>query len=205
MSLYDDHGRRKYLNEIELCRFIEVANGSDELGKRLGLLLAHTGMRISEACTLTFDAIQPEARVLSVRTLKQRDKGRTREIPLPKPLLSAWSPQETGTDLNVCSGTGFPVSRITAYRQIKAIMDRAGLRGPKACPKGLRHAFGVRAVLANVPLNVLQHWMGHTSMATTAIYTSVIGLEQLEFSDRMWRDRRPLQPGLSTFAQVRER
>lgn len=188
MSLYDDYGRRKYLNEEELTRFITAAKSSCPAGRRLGLLLAYTGLRISEACELTFDAIQVEARILSVRTLKQRDRHRVRELPIPYSLLAELSSVEATPDLSICTGTGCPLNRITAYRLIKEIMDRAGIRGTKACPKGLRHAFGVRSVMRNVPLTTIQAWMGHASINTTAIYTTVIGLEQLELSDRMWAD-----------------
>ena len=41
---------------------------------------------------------------------------------------------------------------------------------PLACPKGLRHGFGIRAAGYNVPTNLIQRWMGHASPTTTAIY-----------------------------------
>jgi len=65
-------------------------------------------------------------------------------------------------------------------------MAEAGIDGPRACPKGLRHAYGTRAVVSGVPLHILQRWMGHASMKTTAIYASVVGPEQLRISGQMW-------------------
>lgn len=188
MRLYDERARRLYLNQHEVEAFIAAALQAPEPTKRLALLLAYTGMRLSEARTLPFDALQPERRVLSVHTLKQRSKTRTREIPIPVPLLAAMREWEGHPDLVICTGAGHPMSRIAAYRAIKSVMLAAGLCGLRACPKGLRHAFGVQAVLGGVPLNVVQVWMGHASMETTAIYTTAIGAEQMEFCDRMWSE-----------------
>ena len=40
----------------------------------------------------------------------------------------------------------WPVSRATATRHITDLMAAAGIEGLQACPKGLRHAYGVAAV-----------------------------------------------------------
>ena len=57
-------------------------------------------------------------------------------------------------------------------------MNRAGLKGPQATPKGLRHGFGVQAVSARIPLNLVQKWLGHAQLATTAIYADAVGAEE---------------------------
>jgi integrase len=58
--------------------------------------------------------------------------------------------------------------------------------GPHATPKGLRHAFGLHAIRSGVPLNLVQRWLGHASMNTTAIYLDAIGHEEREIASRMW-------------------
>jgi len=55
-------------------------------------------------------------------------------------------------------------------------------------PKGLRHSFGIHAIRSGVPLNLVQRWLGHASMTTTAIYLQAIGDEEREIAARMWRD-----------------
>ena len=50
---------------------------------------------------------------------------------------------------------------MTAWRQVHAVMEEAKLSGVKASPKGLRHGFGVTAVSAGIPLNLIQKWLGH--------------------------------------------
>ena len=67
-------------------------------------------------------------------------------------------------------------------------MADAGIRGPQASPKGLRHGFGVAAVQAGVPLNLIQRWLGHASLETTSIYTQVIGDEERALADRIFSD-----------------
>ena len=53
-----------------------------------------------------------------------------------------------------------------------------GLDGPHASPKGLRHGFGVAAVSAGSPLNLVQKWLGHAQLTTTAIYADAVGEEE---------------------------
>jgi integrase len=44
-----------------------------------------------------------------------------------------------------------------------------GLTKPHASPKGLRHGFGVTALSAGIPLNLVQKWLGaDTQLTTTA-------------------------------------
>ncbi len=57
---------------------------------------------------------------------------------------------------------------------------------PHATPKGLRHAYGIAGINAQVPLNMLCKWMGHASMKTTAIYGDAWGAEQHDLAARMW-------------------
>jgi site-specific recombinase XerD len=65
-------------------------------------------------------------------------------------------------------------------------MRSAGISGAQASPKGLRHGFGVAAVQADVPLNLVQRWLGHVDLATTAIYVDAVGIEERELAARMW-------------------
>ena len=37
----------------------------------------------------------------------------------------------------------------------------------------------------NVPLNVLQQWLGHSSVFTTSIYTQITGMDTSEFMGRV--------------------
>jgi integrase len=58
--------------------------------------------------------------------------------------------------------------------------------GPHACPKGLRHGFGVAAVSKGIALNMVQKWLGHAQLTTTAIYANAVGEEVQSIASRMW-------------------
>lgn len=64
-------------------------------------------------------------------------------------------------------------------------MDSAGISRPQASPKGLRHGFGVAAVQAGIPLNMVQKWLGHAQLSTTAIYADAVGAEEQAIAERM--------------------
>jgi integrase len=65
-------------------------------------------------------------------------------------------------------------------------MAAASIIGTPAMPKGLRHGFGVNAFQSNVSPHLVQRWVGHTSLRTTAIYGDVIGPEERAIAARMW-------------------
>lgn len=186
MRLYTEDAERLYLNPTERQRFLEVALTAPPLQRRFAYTLAHTGMRISEALSLTFGSLQLDRQVVAVRTLKRRDAAVIREIPIPPPLVAVLQEVSGPDDQSLWLQNGHPISRSTAYNWIKRIMTVAEITGPKACPKGLRHAFGVHATLSGVQLHMLQGWMGHASMETTAIYATVLGPDQITVAKRMW-------------------
>jgi integrase/recombinase XerD len=57
---------------------------------------------------------------------------------------------------------------------------------PLRLAQGLRHGFGVAAVSAGIPLNLVQKWLGHAQLTTTAIYADAVGEEEQSIAARMW-------------------
>lgn len=164
-------------------------------------MLAVTGCRISEALSLTKKSIDFEAEHVVIASLKKRGKRIFRAIPLPAQLLDLlkdWFQSDPPG-----SGRLWPWSRMTGYRRICETMAAARISGSYATPKGLRHGFGVKAIQSNVPLTLVQKWLGHADIRTTAIYTSAMGPEEREIASRMWHSAdtgpRPLrqEPGRS--------
>ena len=184
ISLYDSTGIRKYLNTSERKLFYKTVNQLHNEQKSLFLLLIFwTGVRISEALSTTKNSIDFEDQVLIVRSLKKRDKIVYRRIPLPPQLIARLenlpNPNDHGFRL-------FPWSRRTASRYIMSIMKECNIRGSKACAKGLRHSFAVHCINHNIPITMLQKWMGHSHLSTTSIYLDIIGEEERELARRIW-------------------
>ena len=69
---------------------------------------------------------------------------------------------------------------------------RFWVHAPRNCfisvadPKGLRHGCGIAAVTAGVPLSTIAAVLGHADLATTATYTTAVGVEAREFLAKMW-------------------
>ena len=64
-----------------------------------------------------------------------------------------------------------------ASRHVAAVMDAASIEGAHACPKGLRHGFGVRMAQKTRNPRLVQKLMGHMKMENTAIYMDLVGEE----------------------------
>jgi len=81
----------------------------------------------------------------------------------------------------------WPVSRVRSWHIVKRVMIEAGIPdGPHRSPKGLRHGFGVHAIVQGVPLSMLQRWLGHAQLSTTAVYAQAVGKEEQDIAARMW-------------------
>ena len=146
---------------------------------------AHTGARVSEALAICPKDVDLEAASIRIRTLKRRAE-RWREVPVPPELLRALVHALRSAPAKAAARPLWPWSRATAHRKIAGIMTDAGIEGPQACPKGLRHGFGIAAVAAGVPLPTIAAALGHANLQTTAVYTTASGLEAREFLARMW-------------------
>jgi site-specific recombinase XerD len=54
-------------------------------------------------------------------------------------------------------------------------------------PKGLRHAFAIACLDKGLPLNMVQKWLGHSSIETTAIYANAVGKEERKLAAKLWQ------------------
>jgi integrase/recombinase XerD len=191
MALHTIEGARKYLTAGERSRFLREADLADRQIRTLCMTLAYGGCRLSEALALTADRLDLAAGVLVIESLKKRRMGVFRTVPMPPALLDALDMVHGIRELQTRRGKGqgvrlWPWSRMTGWRAVHAVMEAAGLDGPHASPKGLRHGFGVAAVSAGIPLNLVQKWLGHAQLTTTAIYADAIGAEEQDIARRMW-------------------
>jgi len=191
MQLHTADGARKYLTAGERDAFLREAERADRQVRTLCMTLAYAGCRLSEALALTADRVDLAAGVLVIESLKKRRTGIYRAVPVPPALLDALDLVHGIREHQARRGKGrgerlWPWSRMTGWRAVHAVMAAAGLDGPQASPKGLRHGFGVAAVSAGIPLNLVQKWLGHAQLTTTAIYADAVGAEEQDIAKRMW-------------------
>lgn len=183
-SLYDKNGQRKYLNEKERAMFYHQLISINTHQKLFILLIFWTGVRISEALNLRADNIDLIDGVIIVYSLKKRDKVTYRHIPIPEDLLKKLKIYLKGKKSYELL---WSFSRRTASRYIKKVMTKASIHGSKSCARGLRHSFAVHCVFNDIPINIIQKWMGHSSLQTTSIYLNIVGKEERKMAERMWK------------------
>ena len=188
-ELVDQHGR-KYLTADERQRFLAGVRAHPKPAvQTLARTLIHTGCRVSEALALRACDVDLEAFELRIETLKRRTTH-WRAVPVPEALVQALeyvhrlraaqsAPRRAKSLL-------WPITRQAAHRQVAALMHHADITGPQACPRGLRHSWGVAAVQAGLPLTTIAAVLGHADVGTTAIYATAIGAEARELVARLW-------------------
>ena len=191
MGLHTVKWLRKYVTAGEREVFLREADRADRTVRTLCMTLTYAGCWLSEALALTVDRVDLAAGVLTFESLKKRRDGVHRSVPVPPALLEAIDmvhgvrEQQAGKR-HSSSVLLWPWSRMTGWRAVHDVMVAARLEGPHASPKGLRHGFGVAAVSAGIPLNLVQKWLGHAQLTTTAIYADAVGAEEKDIARRMW-------------------
>ncbi len=189
--VYDTNGRRKYLTLDERRRFLEMAVASPPDVHTFCATLAFTGARISEVLALTPERIDLTEELIVIECLKKRRTGVYRVVPVPENLLELLERHHDISELQHDSARTtqriWPWCRTTAWKHVRRVMRSAELSGPNASPKGLRHSFGVTALQKGVPLNLVQRWLGHSRLSTTAIYADASGEEERSIATRFWK------------------
>lgn len=188
MSIHDRAGGRKYLTAAEHARFLAAADLTRRDVRAFCHTLAWSGCRVSEALATTAERVDVAAGAITFETVKRRRRGVFRAVPVPPELATML---DLVFGLRGLRGSAaklplWPWSRSTAWRRVKEVLAVAGVAGAQASPKGLRHALGVAAVGQGIPLNMVQRWLGHAQLTTTAIYAEAVGEEERAIAARMW-------------------
>lgn len=184
--LYTSNGNRKYLTPKERDNFVECSFKQPSEIRSFSLLIAYSGCRLSEALAMEKRHIDLANGAVIIRSLKKRNRVVYRSVPIPHHILDLIA---TYAANNQCAFDEkiWKCGRTTAWKRLKAVMSQAGIFGDHACPKGLRHSFGITATQRGVPLNMIQKWLGHSRIETTSIYADAIGPEERQLAQRFWR------------------
>ena len=141
-------------------------------------MLYATGVRVSELCGLDIGDVDPHHRL--VRVLGKGNKQRTAPFGAPAAeALNAWL--NDGRPALVTSESGPALflgarGRRLDVRQARTVVHQtvAAVDGaPDMGPHGLRHSAATHLLEGGADLRVVQELLGHSSLATTQLYTHV--------------------------------
>lgn len=141
-------------------------------------LLYATGIRVSELCGLDVDDVDTSLRLL--RVLGKGNKQRT--VPFGEPALHAlnsWLSDGRPALVTATSGAALLVGargRRLDPRQARTVVHQtmAAVAGaPDIGPHGLRHSAATHLLEGGADLRVVQELLGHSTLATTQLYTHV--------------------------------
>ena len=151
--------------------------------------LYRTGARIDEVLALRPLDINLTTNTIRMKTLKQGkdrngiQKEKFRMISIHPDLRDTY--MQYLLEFNIPQKSEdllFPMKRQVVDLYFKKIQDKLGIR---VHAHKFRHTFAVKAIMDNVPLNVLQQWLGHSSIFTTSIYTQITGMDTSQFMERV--------------------
>ncbi|GAB3955744.1 hypothetical protein GCM10027614_65970 [Micromonospora vulcania] len=155
-------------------------------------LLYATGVRISEACGLDVGDVDHGRRVIRVFG----KGGRERSVPYGVPAqraLDAWLRRGRPALAGARSGhalllgaRGGRLNPTTARQIIGGYAKAVGL--PRTSPHGLRHSAATHLLEGGADLRAVQELLGHSSLASTQIYTHV-SVERLRAAYRQAHPR----------------
>ena len=169
-----------FLTENEMNRLLEAPDLNTELGVRdLAILemLYSSGVRLSELAALDLDNVDMEAR--EAKVLGKGSKERIVLLGGPavqalqnymtasRPLLS-----DAPTNALFLNRYGGRLSR----RSIQKIVKKGALQAaisPRTHTHSMRHTFATHMLEGGADLRIVQELLGHSSPATTQIYTHV--------------------------------
>jgi integrase/recombinase XerD len=145
-------------------------------------LLYGSGLRVSELVALPLAASRGDKRFLVVRGKGDKE----RMVPISKPARAALDvylgmraaflkPKAESRHLFPSRGAGGHLTRERCAQLLKVLALDVGLDPKRLSPHVLRHAFASHLLEQGADLRSVQEMLGHADIATTQIYTHVMG------------------------------
>lgn len=193
MRIFDVNGNRLYLTKSEVHKILMVTKSVNTDVRTFVETLVYTGCRISEALNLVPKNVHHKRLKVTFNSLKKSRNDIYRDVPVPQCYMDLMVavhgiPQK---QLNKAQAEKriWTWTRQHACELVKNVMVCARISpGSHRTPKGLRHAFGINAVSNDIPLTMLQKWMGHSMVQTTAVYCLYVEKDEASFVRQIWAD-----------------
>jgi len=163
----------KFLTEAEAHALL-MAAVSDPRDHAILTIMAYTGLRVSEVCALDCEDINLRERTLNVVSGKG-DKDRMVVFSQPTTVaLHRWLESRKVVDTNAIflNKNGNRLTPRSIQRIVKGYGEDAGIR-KVVTPHVLRHTMATTLLRHGADIRIIQQLLGHSSIATTQIYTHV--------------------------------
>jgi integrase len=137
------------------------------------------GLRLSEGTNLKVEDIDGDRGFISVR---QSKGNKDRNVPLPKKTLELlreqWKSHRNKVWIFPSAGHGgtnmpyatTPLSNSSVQCAFRSALKTAGIH-KRATVHTLRHSWATHLLEAGINLRLIQVWLGHSTPATTSVYT----------------------------------
>lgn len=157
-----------------------ISSITDVKHKSIILLMLDAGLRVSECITLRFNNFDFKNKLLSVISLKKRNKiTQIRQVPISKRLFLTLA-EYIKTLKNINPSTYiFPspndpekhLTRDAVNKYLKRLSNKININNLH--PHTLRHSFATNLICNDIPLHEVADLLGHEKLDTTRIYTHI--------------------------------
>ena len=199
----------KFFSEEDLLRLFDFVKSREiedlkkaDYHRRYGLLLKvllRTGARIEEIVPYDrlarvdrkgknhpaehYPGLRPvdvnlALNTINILTLKKKKKS-YRTLPLHPGLKEAL--MQYFLEFHIDTRSEDPLFQVRRQSVDEYLDKIEGSVGFKVNAHKFRHTFAVKALLDGVPINVLQKWLAHSSLAMTTVYADVLGMDTSDF------------------------
>ncbi len=171
---------KKYIKDLERYNLLVI-------------ILLETGARIDEALQLKPVDFNLQTGTIKLITLKKKVKNKEkpiyRIIPIHRDLKEALLTYAVKYQIDMRSDNKlFKQSRVAVTeffkKMQKEIEIQTGIKLNIHAHK-FRHTFAVKAIMAGIPLNVIQDWLAHSSIFITSIYLKITGRDTSSFMNQI--------------------
>ncbi len=189
----------KHLSVAQMVALLESISTNSELGLRdraLFELWYAVGARVSELSNLKLTDISPEKRLVKLTG----KGGKERWVPFGKNAegwlirysdvrhhwIARWD--KLDEPFYFLSTRGTRLTRQAMWKLLKRYAEKAGIPR-KIWPHMIRHSFATHLLRGGADLRVVQELLGHSSIATTEIYTH-LDIQNLRLMQQKFHPRR---------------
>jgi integrase/recombinase XerD len=164
-----------FLLSFRNAAFVPAGGGVNAFGVIVRLMVG-TGMRVGELCKLKLDDLSPDCAVVRIHGKGARERvGYVTDAGLSKDMqciVAQRRKSPAGTAALFVNRQGAPLRPQSVRSKLRRLAKEAGI-DRRVTPHMLRHTAATLLIETGVDIRFVQRLLGHSSIATTEIYTHV--------------------------------